>query len=431
MKTKFLILVIAFAYMVKGWGQEGYYNIGFEKDTIRVEKSDKKDVIIPLKLKTLIFKKQEWKDYFVRIQIDEENTTLIKSDYEMMKFERNFSQLENETIFFVLKKDSIEDRTRKITLSINSIKKDTLKEENVNEKNSADNKKIVIVVESSSKESESLSDYNILSYIGTNFDMAEGKTRAQNLFFATNIFMHPQKERNKLGFYLSLYGNRTMSDIDSTGNVRNTYKIEKLTDSTYVEYTSQNKMITTKVSDNIGAYISPLIKIFNSQKNNNDVNLYYSPSLEFVWRRISVTREFKNPTNLDSIIITGTIPGSLELDKIHKREYNEYAFNAGVLGLFLSYENKDISVRVHGSVGYSSSFYPKFSSSSEVIAETDRVHDIFFSGRAWITEPKTGITLQAEIINTSKYPRPYFGVTLSKAFRLKELSGFFSPITDR
>jgi len=430
MKTKLLILVIAFSYMVKGWGQEGYYNIGFEKDTIQVEKNNKKDVIIPIKLKTLIFKKQDWKDYFVRIQIDEENTTLTKSDYEMMKFERNFSQLENETIFFVLKKDTIEDRTRKITLSINSIKKDSLKEENVNEKNGADNKKIVIVVESYSKEHEAITDYNVLSYLGTNFDMAEGKTRAQNLFFATNIFIPPPKE-SRTGFYLSLYGNRTMSDIDSTGNVRNTYRIEKLTDSTYVNYTAQTKMVTTKFSDNIGAYISPLIKIYNSRKQNNEVNLYYSPSLEFVWRKVSITREFKNPTNLDSIIVTGTIPGSMEFDLVHKREYNEYAFNVGVLSCFLSYENKDISVRVHSSVGYSSSFYPKFSSSSEIIADTDRVHDIFFSGRAWITEPKTGITLQAEITNTSKYPRPYFGVTLSKAFRLKELSGFFSPITDR
>lgn len=31
----------------------------------------------------------------------------------------------------------------------------------------------------------------------------------------------------------------------------------------------------------------------------------------------------------------------------------------------------------------------------------------FFAGRAWITEPKTGITLQAEITNTMDNPRPF------------------------
>jgi hypothetical protein len=104
--------------------------------------------------------------------------------------------------------------------------------------------------------------------------------------------------------------------------------------------------------------------------------------------------------------------------------------NIGILGLFLTLENADVSVRIQSSVGYSSNFYPRTSSNSSLIT-TDRSHDIFFAGRAWITEPRTGLTLQAEITNTGINPRPFFGVTLSKAFNLKELSGIFSPLTTR
>ena len=32
-------------------------------------------------------------------------------------------------------------------------------------------------------------EYNILAYVGTNFDIVESKTKAKNLFFATNIFI--------------------------------------------------------------------------------------------------------------------------------------------------------------------------------------------------------------------------------------------------
>jgi hypothetical protein len=60
-----------------------------------------------------------------------------------------------------------------------------------------------------------------------------------------------------------------------------------------------------------------------------------------------------------------------------------------------------------------------------------RQDDIGFTGRAWITEPKSGLTLQAEIVNTLIYPRPYYVVTLSKALGFQNLGSIFAPITSR
>jgi hypothetical protein len=48
-----------------------------------------------------------------------------------------------------------------------------------------------------------------------------------------------------------------------------------------------------------------------------------------------------------------------------------------------------------------------------------------------ITEPKSGLTLQAEIVNTLIYPRPYYVVTLSKALGFQNLGSIFAPITSR
>lgn len=53
---------------------------------------------------------------------------------------------------------------------------------------------------------------------------------------------------------------------------------------------------------------------------------------------------------------------------------------------------------------------------------------IFFTGRAWITESVTGISIQAEITNTLKNPSAFFGVTLSKAINFKNLGRIFQPI---
>ena len=124
----------------------------------------------------------------------------------------------------------------------------------------------------------------------------------------------------------------------------------------------------------------------------------------------------------------GYIPGTITMEDISTRIQNEYVFNAGLLGLFLVYETKDFSFRVQASTGYSSYFYP---SNSDGYASVGRRSDVFFLGRAWITEAKTGLTLQTEIMNTALNPRPFFGITLSKAFKLDKLATIFKPITER
>ncbi|SMC32941.1 hypothetical protein [Moheibacter sediminis] len=426
MKTKLLLLLLLSFVGVLGQtvSEKSIFSVSFQKDTIKVEK-DSKDIYINIPLKIKIIDAQDWNEHTLEIEIDPLNTNLPASDYIIYDTKYDFKELSKDKVInILLKKDTINDRDRVIVLKLKTKKGIT----DVGDKNLGDNKDIVIIVKSHQTKYEGTNDYKILSYVGTNFDMVEGKTKAKNLFFATNIFLPPIKNKNKVGFYFSLYGNRTMSDIDSTGNTRRTYKLKPISDSSHIKYTSQNKMIISRVSDNIGVHLSPLFRIIKS--SNHNLNLYYAPSLEFIWRKSSITTEFKNPSELDSLVVNTHIPGIIIMDNISKRVQNEYVFNFGGVGLFLVYETKDFSFRINSSVGYSSYFYPSnFLISNQQM--TERKSDVFFSGRAWITENKTGITLQTEIMNTAINPRPFFGVTLSKAFKLDQLSTILAPLTSR
>ena len=438
MRTNLLLLMLLFSMEVV-LGQKitktedqnkvldkSIFDVSFKNDTIKAEKSSKEQYInIPLRVN--INDAKNWEGYKLKLEINPSETSLPASDYKLIDLDFEFKNLkEEEIVNVVLKKDTIEDRNRFLVLNLMTYKDSA----DVAKRNIGNNKKVVIMVKSLKKKSADLiDDYKILSYVGTNFDIVEGKTKAKNLFFATNIYVPPVKYKNKIGFYFSLYGNRTMSDVDSTGNVRRTYKIESIDENSHMEYTSQNKLITSRVSDNIGVHISPLFRFIKS--SNENLNLFYAPSLEFIWRKSTVTREFKNPTNLMSETVPGYFQGTITMDDISRRIQNEYVFNAGLLGLFLVYETKDFSFRVQASTGYSSYFYPSNSFVSDVQASVGRRNDIFFLGRAWITEAKTGLTLQTEIMNTALNPRPFFGITLSKAFKLDKLANIFKPITER
>ncbi|WP_415328886.1 hypothetical protein [Chryseobacterium sp. MMS23-Vi53] len=428
MKTNLLLLFLL-GWVGMAFGQDvnerSIFELSFENDTIKVSKTSK-DEYISIPIKIGIVDAATWKDYKLNVEVDEVST-LPLSDYEFEEKNFNFCDLQkNKVISIKLKKDDVVDRDRILVLKLKTYNKD----KDIEERNIGLKKKIVIIIHDGKDHVNLFNEYNILAYLGTNFDIVESKTKAKNLFFATNIFIPPIERKNKIGFYFSLYGNRTMSDIDSTGNVSRVYKIEPLTDSTHTRYFSQNKMVITRVSDNIGAFISPLIKIFKS--SNKHLNLYYSPSLEFIWRKVDITTEFKDPSNLNSNIVTGGVPGTMVMDNISRKIQNEYTFNFGAAGLFLAYQTSAVSFRVHASVGYSSHFYPSNSLVKGMEDESvGRKHDIFFLGRAWLTEAKTGVTLQAEIMNTALHPRPFFGVTLSKAFRLEEIGSIFTPLTDR
>jgi hypothetical protein len=370
-------------------------------------------------------------DYNVKVSIFSDSTTLPHSAVSLDGANFTLKEISNKrehNLYLTLKGDSISDRERNLFLKIDISKKsDTSKIYYVKAAKSI----MKIEIKPIDKPIE---DYTVLAYLGSNFDMAEGKTSLSNLFFATNIFVPPVRERqNKVGFYLSLYGNRTMTTIDSTGAIDRVVRVQRASDSTYWQYTASRKLMTTTISDNFGAYISPLFRLFCS-KLKPSLNVYIAPSLEFVWRRTHVNYEFLSQGNVDSQLINSPILPELNLDENIRKNINEYAFNGG-LGLFLSYETSSISVRVHGSVGYSSFFYPllnkDLSDDGTLKIDMERQHDMFFSGRAWITEPVTGITLQAEVTNTACKPRPFFGATLSKAFKLKSLGGILAPITSR
>lgn len=329
------------------------FEVSFKNDTVKAEKSSN-DQYINLPLRINIGDAKNWEGYRLKIEADPSESSLPVSDYKLLDSGLNFTELGGEDVVnLILKKDTIEDRNRYLIINLKTYQDSA----DVAKRNTGANKKVVIMVKSSKKKSADLiDDYKILSYVGTNFDIVEGKTKAKNLFFATNIYIPPVLDKNKVGFYFSLYGNRTMSDIDSTDNVRRTYKIESIDENNHMEYSSQNRMITSRVSDNIGVHISPLFRFIRS--SNENLNLFYAPSLEFIWRQSTITREFKNPTNLTSDVVPGYIPGTITMEDISTRIQNEYVFNAGLLGLFLVYETKDFSFRVQASTGYSSYFYP-------------------------------------------------------------------------
>lgn len=443
MSTKLLLLFLLWMGVV--WGQKkkettkeitneavrvsdkSIFSIGFRNDTIKTEKSSK-ETYITIPLKVNIVEPKDWIGCNLKVEIDKTNTSLPATDYTLIDSEFDFAKLnDGKVINILLKKDTLEDRNRYIILNLKTFKEDNT---DIEKRNISTNKKMVVMVKAKQKPSVNcIDDYKVLSYVGTNFDIIEGKTKAQNLFFATNIFIPPVKNKNKVGLYFSLYGNRTMSDIDSTGNTRRTYKLEYVNETTHIKHTSQNKMITKRVSDNIGVHISPVLRLIKSSDEN--LNLYYAPSLEFIWRKSNITLQYKDPTNIKKDTINTPIPGTIVMDDYIQNFQNEYVFNFGAVGLLLVYETKSFSFRVQSSVGYSSYFYPSNSLASDAQTKVGRRSDIFFSGRSWITEATTGLTLQAEIMNTAINPRPFFGITLSKAFKLNELGSIFKPLTTR
>ncbi|NJI75434.1 hypothetical protein HCX49_19695 [Sphingobacterium kitahiroshimense] len=425
---KYLITILLFGWMGVVWGQ-GTFNLSFVKDSIVISKSKDSDIIIAIPYTYKTTKGDTLANkYILTFSVNE--STLPNSDYSIDFRPRLLSSLqENETVYVRLKKDILTDRERRLDLKIN-IKND---DKDVNDHNLGDKKNFTLIVKSSVDVSD---DYTLLSYLGTNFDMADGKTKAKNLFFATNVFVPPIESKNRFGFYLSLYGNRTMSNTDSSRYSNRAFKVQPVNDSLYYRVRGSGSIVTTTTADNMGVHFSPLIKI--NKRGNHHFNLYYAPSLEFVWRRINTLRTYGAPTELDTVYESGFIPNRVDLSQNIQTQKNEFDFSVGLVGAFLTYETKAVSVRIHSSVGYLGRFHKNSRRSvvnevlgSETIAPMDKAHDIFYTGRAWITEAVTGITLQAEITNQFFKPRPFFGVTLSKAFKLKDIGSILSPLVNK
>ncbi len=403
--------------------------VSFESDKKKIDRNAAEDKTFKFLLTAKNYTVKDLAGLTVQVSVNRPKTTLDSNSFSVDFRETTFNSLrENNAVYLTLKKDSITDRERKIILDL----KVKNKEGKVVDSVMGPNKQMEITISEIIKK-DSLNDFSYLAYIGTNFDLVDG-IKAKNLFFASNILLKPKDKPGRMGFYLSLFGNRTMTTSDSLSNVKRTYKISGGQDgNTIYTHREQADLLITKVSDNLGAYMSPIVNIGTVSRSQNNVQLYYSPSLEFVWRRTRSTNVYSNGRNRDSVLVSGTNNGLIEFGPKSVQYANEFNFNAGVLGLFIAHENKQISVRVHLSTGYSRQYFPERNSniSSENNIGYLKNEDIFFTGRAWITEATSGITLQAEITNTRKIPKPYYGVTLSKALNFKNLGTFFSPITSR
>jgi hypothetical protein len=283
-----------------------------------------------------------------------------------------------------------------------------------------------------------------LGYVGTNFDLIDG-VKARDLFFAVNVFAPPKQDNDSFGFYLTLYGNRTISKVDTSGRVTYTSRIRAIGGDSVRFYRSQALKTVTSVSDNLGATFTPLFKIGNLKINNKRIldglsnsnrstQLYYAPQFEFIWRRATSTTRYTDIVLVDSLLRTNLpLVGDRITPTIETTPTNIYDLYLGLAGLFLKHENEFISVRIQASIGYS------FSYRADLTAERNRVQapyirqeNYFTYVRAWITEPISGLTFGAEVSNYifDNY-RPYYNVTLSKAINLNALGALFQPVTAR
>lgn len=425
--SQIFLFISLLLLLCKSTNAQSSYDISFDSTIITVTRSKTTDIIYPITLKTKLGDYKDSSNYKLVISAAEEST-FPTSDYKLDFNVKPFSliyQLDNEkyTYYLTIKKDTnpSEDRDREIVLNLDVFK---------DSKSLNLRKKLLIKIKP--KPSDSLIGYNYLAYIGTNFDLVDGQ-KAKNVFFANNVFLQPAKK--SVGLYLSLYGNRTMTATDTNGNIRRVTQVIGISDSTYKSFTEQSTLLRTYVSDNLGAYVSPLVRLGRSSNVENTLQLYYTPSLEFVWRRTNIKSEYSNSSNIDSSIVVGSLKGRIDFPNTVSSNVNEYVFNFGLIGLMVVHQSKTISVRVHGAVGYSSTYSPlnSFATSGSLYnnLKYDNQSDIFFCGRAWITESVTGLTLQAEITNAFKYSRPYYGVTLSKAINFQSLGKIFQPISTR
>lgn len=321
------------------------------------------------------------------------------------------------------------DRDRFLHLTCEVYKNEIKQEDSLNQETLKDTILIKPV-----PHSDSLNAYNYLVYFGTNFDLVEGKTPSR-LFFATNTLLLPTKPKKSVGLYLSLYGNRTMNSIDTSGITTRNLSIRTLANDSIMRVSEQSRLKRTTKSDNLGAFFAP---VFNLKflKSDEPFQFFYTPSLEFIWRRTNIVNDYESLAKADTILERGNVASYELQSKFSSVSVNEYVFNIGLLGFLICHENKDVSVRLQMNTGVAYTYSPLSYTKTgfNAIESTDGYttsRNLFFSGRLWLTERYTGITMQAEITNSLSSQRPFYGVTLSKAINFQKLGSFLKPITSR
>lgn len=422
------------------------YSIGFakEKDTVLRSKTDKSLVTLEIKTENI---GRAVEDYTVDVEV--KSATIPQNDYKIIATvkEASLKKMKESSNFIIIRIDKDNpDYTQinplKLTLKL-SVKKKKDGEEVTDENNEASLKETELIVLPPLPQDKPLAHYRFLGYLGTNFDLVDG-VKAQNLFFATNIFI---AETKRIGISLGVYGNRTMTSTDSARDITFTSRIRTI-DSARVEYHRDSAMkVVSQVSDNIGAHFTPLIRLGFFKEGN--LKLYYAPQFEFIWRRTVRETSYLNSRNYEIDTLGNRFPRGTVLSLVtplrNKANINIYDAYLGLAGLLLRYETEEISIRVSTSVGFNINYTPIGSLSTN--GERETVNQVykkdtrgFFFARMWITEPTTGLTLGAEVSNyfghTESEPKvskaqPYYNVTLSKAFNLKDLASVVKPLSTR
>ncbi|HMQ77534.1 MAG TPA: hypothetical protein PKE21_15530 [Flavobacteriales bacterium] len=329
------------------------------------------------------------------------------------------SKIERRT-YLTLAPDALPGRDQTLALKVEV----SAVEDDVVIKNAAAKTVLKVTVKPAGPE---LDGYNYLAYVGTNFDLVDG-VQAKNLFLAVNTYL-PSKSDLRIGHFISLYGNRAFTTIDSSGTVVRLSGGRPLTDTTYQLFRTESKRVTEYVADNIGAYYAPLIRIGSIKKRTVTCSL--APAAEFIWRRVLRNTTFSDDVPLDTITYAGSIGAPATFPSAYVERENRFEFKIGP-GAFIAHDNDRISVHLYMNTGFSTLYIPQGRPSGLVgEVEYGRLFDWYFSGRLWITEPHSGLTLQAEIANSWFHPQPYYVVTLSKAINFKNLGNFFAPVTGR
>lgn len=415
------------------------YNIVFvkNKDTlVQRKKDDDKPVDIEITASNVALDK--FKDYKLYVTVDEAQSTLPKSDYEIFKkidgtILKDLEATGNLVRLLIKKEKKGDEQAKNLKLVLKLTVKKKVNDEEVEDKDNEGNVTEIILTIKPAQ--QPLDNYKYLGYLGTNFDMVDG-VQANKLYFAVNILI---PETKKYGINVGVYGNRSMTQTDTSSATTFTSRIEAYGRDSVIYLRDTAVKITTRISDNIGAFFSPLIPV--KCLSDDKLKFYYAPSIEFIWRRSNVESKFTNNGTYKRDTASNRFPAGVALPLVtplsSKYSQNIYDIYAGVLGVMFLYETDEISIRLSSSVGVNFNYVPVGGLSSANIVYQKNTN-MYYQGRLFITEPTTGFTLGAEISNLfGKYKdppnyskaKPYYNVTLSKAFNLKNLATIVKPLS--
>jgi hypothetical protein len=419
-----LSLIIISLFAVTQAMAQGTIEVSFKNTNETFDRADK-EVTYPITIK--VDKEKYIKSTpdlnVVSIKTNDAKSSFARKDYALNFNSVPLEKLANEYTFYITIKDTSLTEDKHLILNIEISNAGDL----VNLNSAKANTELDILI----KSRKQFKQYNYLAYVGTNFDLVDG-IKAKNLFFATNSFVPPKGKGKGFGFNLTLYGNRTLTATDSSSKVRIASRIVGLGGDSARTYFDEATKTVSRVTDNLGGSFSPLIRIGKTMGNSNrSTQLYYAPQFEFIWRRTKMTTAYTDKKLVDSVTRQNRpIVGSINLTpEMETASFNVYDVYLGLIGALLNHENEHIIIRVQSSVGFNITYTALGKvAMADLKTQYDRKVNIFSFTRAWIMEPKSGVTFGAEVSNTflkKNGYQPYFNVTLSKALNMSGLAGLF------